>query len=267
MSGNCRVLVLGAGKMIEAILMGLAQTENLKDWGIYTPSQLSAKDLALKTGARFVSGLDEISRPEMVLIGCKPQQLPDLAKDLNGRFSDSLFISILAAVEEDDQLKTLKAKSLVRVMPNLSVKFREGVSLVTSRSASAAELTKVQSLFFLLGEAPVMDEASFEEITLLTGSGPALFYEFTQVLAKNFSSLDSETREKLARKVLKGAAMSASHDQANLQTMIDAVTSKGGVTIAVLEKWREHKMSQLLQDGISAGLKRTQELKNIIRRS
>lgn len=251
--------------MVGAMIEGLGPSIVPSEWGIYSPSGVSAKQLAVKVGAKHVTDLDSIS-PDWVIIGCKPQQLKELAVSIKGKFENALYISLLAAIPERDQLNTLGVRRLVRVMPNMSVRFNVGVTLLSSISAPD-ELGEVQKLFSRLGMARVMDEESLQELTLLTGSGPALFYEFTQDLSRCFSSLDGPSREALARQVLLGAGISASKENLPLGTMIDAVTSKGGVTIAVLESWRGRKFIEVLKVGITAGLKRTQELMQAILQS
>jgi pyrroline-5-carboxylate reductase len=260
-----KVLVLGAGKMVEAILTGLKKTENLSGWMIYSPSGTSASRLAGKVGAGFVKDLDEVKSPDWVMVGCKPQQLKELKETLRGRFKDSLFISILAALSEEDQMKTLGVKSLIRVMPNLPVEFNEGVVLLSS-STSTDRLDSFRSYFSRLGEALIVQEQELEELTLLTGSGPAFFYEFTLNLSRGFSSLTEEQRENLAKQVLKGAGVAVKNSSLSLSLMTDAVTSKGGVTIAVLEEWRRRGLLDLLKKGILAGKMRTEEIKSLLRK-
>lgn len=259
-----KVLVLGAGKMVEGILTGLKKGQNLSEWHIYSPSGTSAAKLAGRVGARFINDLALIKNPDWVLVGCKPQQLKELSSMLNGRFKESLFVSILAALTEEDQRTQLGAPYLIRCMPNLPVEFNEGVVLLASESAKS-RLSSFQSLFSKLGTCLIVNEKELEELTLLTGSGPAFFYEFTKNLAESFESLSQEERETLARGVLRGAARSVSQGKKSLSELTDSVTSKGGVTIAVLEEWRKEGLLTLLKKGIAAGLKRTEEIKELIR--
>jgi len=262
-----KMLVLGAGKMTEAILMGLKSKMDLGDVHIFSPSGVSAAKLAEKVGAQHLASVDKFTNPDYVLIGCKPQQLVELNKIIGNQFNHSLFISMLAALPEADQCSVLGAKKLVRIMPNLPVGLGEGVTLISSQSAPES-LQKVQALFNLLGEAPIVSEAELEDLTILTGSGPALFYEFARNLASCFSSLNEKQREILVRKVLSGAALTTtSTPQILLSEHISAVTSKGGVTIAVLEEWRKEGMSELLKKGVDAGKIRSQELKKLIPQS
>lgn len=264
-NSSSTVLVLGAGKMVEAILKGLNKTENLSEWMIYSPSGVSAQKLAAKVGARAVTDLSVVRNPDWILIGCKPQQLKDLKITLNGMFKETLFVSILAALSEKDQLETLEVQELIRIMPNLPVEFNQGVTLLSSESASE-RLSSFNALFGKLGISIVVKENEFEELTLLTGSGPAFFYEFTLRLSESFSSLDSNQRENLAKQVLRGAATAVSNRSDSLSEMTDAVTSKGGVTIAVLEAWRGQGLVEVIKSGIKQGLERTKELKTLLQK-
>lgn len=258
------VLVLGAGKMVEAILTGLKKTENLSDWMIYSPSGTSAGKLAGKVGARAINDLSVVKNPDLVMIGCKPQQLQDLKVTLGGRFQESLYVSLLAAVSEEDQKEILGVKDLIRMMPNLPVEYNEGVTLLASVSAKG-RLSSFQSLFSKLGTCLIVEETELEELTLLTGSGPAFFYEFASHLAASFESLDEEKREKLVRQVLKGSSRSVSQRTETLGQLTDSVTSKGGVTIAVLSHWRENGIAEFVRKGVEAGKKRALEIRDSLR--
>ena len=259
-----RVLVLGAGKMTQGLLQGLKVTENLSEWMIYSPSGTSAQNLAARVGARFISDLSSVKNPDWILVGCKPQQLSDLKALIKDQFSDSLFVSMLAALSESEQSRILGTKELIRIMPNLPVEFNEGVTLLASNSASG-RLGSFQALFSKLGLSLTVTEAELEELTLLTGSGPAFFYEFARGLAGSFDSLDESSREKLVRQVLKGAAKSTSVNPETLLALTDKVTSKGGVTIAVLNFWRSADFAGKLRDGIKAGKQRAEEIRSTLR--
>lgn len=260
-----RVLVLGAGKMVDAILSGLKSSEDLSEWMIFSPSGISAAKLAQKVGAQAVTDLSSVTNPDWILIGCKPQQLPDLKVTLQGRFQDSLFVSLLAALSEDDQRQILGVKELIRVMPNLPVEYNEGVSLLSSHSAKG-NLSTIETLFQKLGTAVILEENELEELTLLTGSGPAFFYEFAAKLAENFQSLDTAQRENLVKQVLIGSSAVIKNQEKSLSELTNAVTSKGGVTIAVLEEWRSLGLKEFLKKGIEKGLKRSAEIKTLLRK-
>lgn len=261
-----KVLVCGAGKMVEAILEGLKAEMDLSQFYLYSPSGKSAMELSKKVGAQYVASPQELKEVSWVWIGCKPQQLGDLAKILKGQFPQATFVSMLAALPETDQMKTLGISKLIRIMPNQPVKFKKGVTLISSRSAQA-DIHRVKTLFSLVGLAQEVKEEELEELTLLTGSGPAFFYEFARDLSASFTSLSEAERENLARMVLQGAGVSSAQSEETLTTMINSVTSKAGVTIAVLEKWRALNLKHLIQEGVKRGKERSKEIKDSLLRS
>lgn len=257
-----KVLVCGAGKMVEAILEGLQNEMDLSQFYIYSPSGVSAKNLAQKVGANWVASPQEVAQPEWVWVGCKPQQLKELGATLGGHFEHSIFVSMLAAIPESYQCQLLGIKKLIRIMPNLAVRYKSGVTLISSLSATDS-LPRIRTLFSLLGLAQEVTESELEELTLLTGSGPAFFYEFAKTLSESFTSLSQTQRENLARHVLQGAAITCQKGDGKLDDLISSVTSKGGVTIAVLEKWRSSGMKELTLRGIERGKERSLELKGL----
>ncbi len=261
-----KVLVLGAGKMVEAILTGLKGEMDLSHFYLFSPSGESAKKLSQSIGCQYLSELNSDLNPDWVWVGCKPQQLKQLSAFIGDKFSHSVFVSMLAALPEADQCKILNIKKLIRIMPNMGVKHKKGVTLISSHSAQD-ELKKIQSIFSTTGLAQITTETELEELTLLTGSGPALFFEFSKVLAKSFTSLAQHERELLVRMVLQGVGDSVKNDQANLDELTNAVTSKGGVTIAVLEDWRQRHFFDFVKIGIEAGKKRSVEIKENLLRS
>jgi pyrroline-5-carboxylate reductase len=236
--------------MVVSILAGMS-AEGVSSWGIVSKSGVSAKRLADQFGMQFCENISDFPNPDWILLGCKPQQIKEIV------IPDVPVMSLLAAIPEQTQKEILKVSHLIRVMPNLPVKTRTGVTLLSSSSKQLLKMP--EELFSRLGVTKTLSEKELEELTLLTGSGPALFYEFAKTLAASFTSLTADEREALARAVLQGSA--ASLDESTLQSMIDAVTSKGGVTIAVLEEWRRKGLSDVLESGVKNGLRRTEELK------
>jgi pyrroline-5-carboxylate reductase len=245
-----RVLVIGAGKMVLSIVAGLP-AESLSSWGVISKTGVSAKNLASQFGLKHVENILDFPNPDWIILGCKPQQLKEIS------IPDVPVMSLLAAIPEKTQKEILKVSHLVRVMPNLPVRHRSGVILISSTSKQLLKMP--EELFSKLGLVKTLPENELEELTMLTGSGPALFYEFAKSLAQSFHSLDETTREQLVKAVFKGSADSLGEE--SLGGMIEAVTSKGGVTIAVLEEWRKKGLDQVMKAGVESGIKRTEELK------
>jgi len=248
--------VLGAGKMTQAIFIGLSQKIDGRSFTFYTPSMTSAKDLASQTNGNFSKDIPDHIEADFLWLGLKPQGLESLRGLGEQISSKTIVISMLAAIDEKTQMDILGVKKLIRVMPNLPVKYNQGVTLIASESAPEA-LEEVCDLFNLVGEGHILSENDLEKLTLLTGSGPAFIYEFIKILSSHF---DHANAEALVRSVLLGSAETVKNEDSSLQKLIDSVTSKGGVTIAVLNKWRENGLSDLVAAGIMSGKARSAEL-------
>ncbi len=260
-----KILVLGAGKMIEGILTGLQKKMDLSEVLIFSPSGLSAQKLAKKLGAKWAQDIQQTD-PDMILVGCKPQQIRELKRLIGDKFSEVPAMSILAAISEKTQREILGLSKLIRIMPNLAVAFNEGVSLVSSSSAPEF-LPKIQEMFSHLGHVEMVSEKELEDLTLLTGSSAAFFYEFAHYLAESFGSLDPERREGLIRKVLMGASSTLKNSHEGLEELIGNVTSKGGVTIAVLEEFRRQGLDESVKAGVAKGHERARNLSSSILQS
>ena len=260
-----RVLVLGAGKMMGAILEGLKNGQDLSQWMIYSPSGKSAKELAQKVGAKYIQTPSEAGIPTHIFVACKPQQLQGLKDTIQETFNGCTFISLLAAVSEEHQKRILNASKLIRVMPNLPVAYCQGVSLISS-TLPRSEVDFVIELFSKIGKSLLVSESELEDLTLLTGSGPALFYQFSQDLLSNFSSLSRPEKEELISQVMIGSGVMANSSEQPMSELTKSVTSKGGVTIAVLDEWQKNGFSQIVREGILKGKKRALEITDLLRK-
>jgi pyrroline-5-carboxylate reductase len=254
-----KVLVLGAGKMVGAFLEGISHSQDLSNWMIYSPTGISAKNLAVKFNMDFIQDLGKVPLPDLILVGCKPQQLANLKQLIGERFNECLFLSLLAAVSEKNQLNILKAKRLIRIMPNLSIAVNRGVILASSESAPK-DLVLLKDLLSAIGKTIIVSDSELDELTLLTGSGPALFFYLAQNLVNSFDSLDSDFREDILREVLIGAGALLDKNNKKFSQLITEVSSKGGVTGAILTEWNNSNFPLMVSKGIRAGLNRANSI-------
>lgn len=172
----------------------------------------------------------------LILLGCKPQQLADVAADLTGQLGPQVsLLSILAGVP----LARLRAAfpqvgPIVRCMPNLPVRIGKGVAILhAATETDAAARTQATDLCARLGLVEWLDdEALFDAATALSGCGPAFVYRFIDALAAAGArlGLDPAAAARMALATVEGAALSAAAGEGSPAAMADAVASKGGMT-------------------------------------
>ena len=267
------IVAFGCGNMASAVLNGL--WEGLNDsghpghWTLYTPSQTRALILADKFHGSCLKNLETIPNADIYILGMKPQQLESFAKEVEGKIpSGALVISMLAGVEIELLQRRLSHQKIMRVMPNTPCKLGLGVLPFYA----AANVLDHDIHWPILNQAfmsfnKVVECRQESDLNLLTpysGSGPAYFYEFVQVLADDLSSRGIDPQ--LARDVLiqtcLGAATMMSSESDSPQVLRDRVTSKAGVTAAALEVLQrpEGGLSDLISQSLDAALKRNAEL-------
>ena len=105
-------------------------------------------------------------------------------------------------------------------------------------------------------------------ITPVSGSGPALVFEWTNILASFLKSggLDEKQSLDMAIDTIIGSATLMKQNATNLselESLRDQVTSKGGVTAVLLDTIAEEGQKELLQKALSSAKARSIELSKI----
>ena len=225
------LLIIGCGNMGGAMLAGwLAAGEAPGRFSVLDPALAAAPDgVALYRDAAEVPGAHDA-----VLLGFKPQQLGALEPGLQGLTAGRTVFSLLAGIT-CAQLEAAFPAGLahVRVMPNLAAAIRKSPVILSARGLAEPARAAAFALFDALGSAVWLeDEARFDLVTALAGSGPGFVYRFIDALAGAATDLglDAPTAARLALATVEGAAALAAASDAPPATLADRVASPGGMT-------------------------------------
>lgn len=174
---------------------------------------------------------EDVTPADTLLIGVKPQSLseiaPAAARLVDGR---TTILSILAGVERQALAALFPdARRIVRVMPNLPVRFGKGVVAVQAEHGPFAD---IDALMAPLGLVEWIGEEDFALVTALSGSGPAFIYRFIDALAEGATQLGLEPglARRMAVATAEGAAIAAAQSEEPPAVLADRVASKGGST-------------------------------------
>ena len=222
-----RLWLIGCGKMAGAMLSrwieGGVVAANAVD-------VVNRTDRDLPAGVRQGRELPDGPLPDAVMLGVKPQQLGDVTTRFGERLADvPLVLSILAGTRTASLATAFPGAAIVRVMPNLPVAIGKGVVALHGD----VDHTSIDALMAPLGLVEwIVDEAQFDAVTALSGSGPAFLYRFVGALAAGGAALglDPAQADRLARATMDGAAAQAAADPRSLHDMAEAVASPGGST-------------------------------------
>jgi pyrroline-5-carboxylate reductase len=229
-----RLLIIGCGNMGGAMLAGwLAAGEAPERFAVLDPALERAPE-----GVALYRGTEEAIAAgayDVVLLGLKPQQLAALAPGLQGLCGSGVTVcSLLAGITLAQLAEAFpKARAHVRAMPNLAAAIRKSPVILAESGLDAAARASLFARFDALGTALWLgDEAQFDLVTALAGSGPGFVYRFIDALAGAAAELGLERglAERLALATVEGAALLAASADTPPAILADRVASPGGMT-------------------------------------
>lgn len=193
-------------------------------------------------GVRTVTALPQGEAPRFVMLGVKPQKLDEVVPGLTPHVgAGTILVSLLAGVGAATLRERFEqARAIIRVMPNLPVAERQGVTALYSEDDDAEARDQVEALMATLGLAPwCRDETAFSAIGAVAGSGPAYVARFAAALATGGEGLglDPELARAIAAQTLIGTAAMAAHGEP-MPEIARRVASPKGTTeqgLAVLD--------------------------------
>ena len=217
-------------------------------------------------GVRTVTDLPDGPSPMRCVLGFKPQKLDEIAPRLAPRLSEeTVVLSMLAGVEAAT-LRALfpKVKAVLRIMPNLPVSERQGVTALYSTDVEDEHRERIKFLFGLLGLAVWTEsEAEFGAIGALAGAGPAYVARFVAALASAGveRGLEPDASARIALQTVLGTATLATARGEDMASLARRVASPKGTTeagLAVLDEG--DALEQLIARTLEAAARRSAEL-------
>ena len=253
--------LVGCGNMAGAMLRRWIEAGSLAPEAVFV---VNRQDRDLPAGVRQGRAFPTDTAPSpYLLLGVKPQQL-DAIPALPALPGTTL-ISILAGVDSATLERRFPDYAVVRAMPNLPVALGKGVvALHGTRSA------EIDALMRPLGLAEwIEDEALFDAVTALAGSGPGFVYRFIDALADAGAALGlpAGQAQRLALATVEGAGLLASEAGEPPALLADRVASPGGSTregLNILD--RDDALKTLLRDTLAAATRRNAQMADEARR-
>jgi len=261
---NLKIAVLGCGNMASPIVKAIALEFGDVEFHTYTPSGSKSVSLAADINGNHHDVLRTIPRVDYWLIACKPQQLEQLVQDLGEDFKEQNIISILASTNIQTLKLSFSTKKIIRIMPNTPALYGQGISLYLSSSEiSETENLQIKHLFGACGELiEVANEREFDELTVFSGSGPAYIFRFALGYYKKMIQMgySQDLSRKLLNQLFLGSAVLMDNSLDDLQTMVDNVTSKGGVTIEAVNILEENRLDESIGTSIDSAIRRNKQI-------
>ncbi|MCO6435583.1 MAG: pyrroline-5-carboxylate reductase [Phycisphaerae bacterium] len=262
--------VIGAGNAAEGIVHSILRNTVLFDERMIASDPAEARRELF--ARRFNIAVTDDNRnlvenSYILILAVKPQQFAEVGKGIADLIrAEHLIVSIMAGVSTatiEAAFAPTEAR-VVRAMPNLPVHVGAGVAgICRGKHAQEVDLLRAQRIFEAGGRCIVLDDEDLmDAVTAVSGSGPAYFYYFVEMLtaAGEQAGLSRPQAEALAKHACLGAAkmMIESGDPPNV--LREKVTSPGGTTQAALETMQKHGVFDHVVEGVLAAWRRGREL-------
>lgn len=260
MADRVELLIVGGGKMGEALLGGLlAAGRGAESVCVSEPVAARREELASRYG---VAVADDVAPSAGAILATKPDVIPAVAAAVAAAGTDRI-LSIAAGVT----LATLDAAAgsgtpIVRAMPNTPALVSEGAAAICgNHQATDADLGWAEEILGAVGRVVRVPEHLMDAVTGLSGSGPAYVFLVAEAMieAGVLMGLSRPVAAELANQTLLGAATLLAEGRSPADLRAD-VTSPGGTTAAGLRELERHGVRAAFAAAVEAATRRSAEL-------
>lgn len=261
-----RITFVGGGNMAKAIIGGLAG-RGFDPRSIYAvdPNRAQIDDLVASFDINGLLALDESAASSDIIIwALKPQVMKEVVSSLRILNRDAVHVSIAAGIRTGALAAWTGSDRIVRIMPNTPALIGVGVSGLYARGElSTTVRDQVELIASTIGSYFwVEEESEMDDVTAISGSGPAYVFHFLEGYQRAIESLGygAERSRELAIAVAEGALALAKHKAIDFKTLREQVTSKGGTTEAAIRQLDVGKTQDAMKHAIDAAKDRAREM-------
>ncbi len=268
---NNKIAFIGFGNMARALAEGAINA------GILSKANIIVSSPGLRNGTRTTgfsvaeSNQQAAQFGNIIILGTKPDKIQDICKDISDtiktRKNKPLLVSIAAGVSTATIETYLQCDQLpiARVMPNTPVEVGLGASgIYTNPYVTEDQLKVINAILESSGIAVHMDnEDDLDKITAISGSGPAYFLLFQELITASAEKLglDRDVATRLVAQTMLGTSMLTRKTNLDFNESRQRVTSTGGTTAAAINRFISGGLEKIVDDAVNAAYQRAVELR------
>ncbi|MCA1030274.1 pyrroline-5-carboxylate reductase [Bacillus timonensis] len=253
-----RMLIIGAGRMAEAIIEGVLVRESDQFELIVTNSGNKQKLRKLSDKFNIQTELDWykiVSKVDVILIAAPPNVHEELLKQLSTLISDQLIVTIAAGIDPTYlQARLPKGTPVCWMMPNTAAKVQKSMTTyVCGAHVTDSHREIIHCILNSIGESEELSEEEVHDLTAITGSAPAFLYTFVEALVESSKTygIKEEQARNLVINMVSGSAKML-QTEGTPSELKDQVTTPGGSTAAGLDILSQHHFKEILKKAVEA---------------
>lgn len=265
---NTQVAMLGAGKMGGILLQAFLKNRLFPAQNVRATVQHAerANQLAAQWGiAVTTDNLEAARSSDLILLGVKPQTVPELIEQIRPALTPGKLIVSFAASVKTAAIEAAAGVDLgvIRAMPNTPSLLGCGATaLCRGRFVRDEQLLVAQRIFSSVGRTVTVEEKHMDAVTGLSASGPAFIYIILESLAEAGVKvgLPRDIATLLAAQTTLGAATMVLETGSHPALLKDAVTTPAGCTIDGILELEEGGLRVTLIKAVMRAAQRAREL-------
>lgn len=263
-----RVAFIGSGAMAEAMMSGMLAQQLIEPQDIVASGPREERGAALRDKyaiTAITNNLSAIEGAGVIVLSVKPQVLPVVMQELNGRLvPEMLALSIIAGARMETIIKGLHHFAVVRSMPNTPAQVGLGITVWTaSPEVTATQRAQATAILGACGEQVyVEDEDYLDMATAISGNGPAYVFLFLEALvdAGVHLGFSRHVAEQLVLQTMRGSVEYVLRSPEHLARLRNQVTSPGGTSAEALYYLEKAGFRTALSRAVWAGYQRSVQL-------
>jgi len=252
--------IIGAGNMGRAIASRIDKRTLISDVTKKRLHSIKKKHILIARG-----NIDLTKRSNIIILSVKPQNIIEVLKEIAPFLKGKLLISIAAGIETKSIEKIIGGSiRVIRVMPNMALQVGKGISAITcGKFAKKKDVKTTLKIFSKMGEVIEVKEKFMDAVTAVSGSGPAYYFLFTDILEAAACSLGLKKplARKLAMATFIGSAASIDNSNASMKDFIKKIASKGGTTESALKIFKKRHLETIVVEAVKAAQDRSRYLR------
>lgn len=261
------IAFIGGGAMGEAMVRCLL-TKKVADQQDIVVSDVShqrrellSREYGVNTTANNSKAVKEA---DLVILAVKPQNLAQVAADIQGLSPHQLVLSIVAGANLATLRSSLNYPRVVRAMPNMPAQIGEGMTIWTATAETEqGQRILAETVLAALGkQIYVADEKYLDMATALVGSGPAYVFLFIEALidAGVHIGMARDMAQELAVQTVLGSTLTVEKTGKHPAQLRNMVTSPGGTTTEALFQLEKGRFRSVILEAVTAAYEKSKRL-------
>ena len=252
--------IIGAGNMGMAMALRINKRTLISDVSKKRLCSIREKHILVTR-----NNIDLTKRSDIIILSVKPQNITEVLKEIAPFLKGKLLISIAAGIQTKSIEKIIGGSiRVIRVMPNMALQVGKGISAIAcGKFAKKKDLETTLKIFSKMGKVVEVKEKFMDAVTAVSGSGPAYYFLFTDILEASARSLGlkKDLAKKLAMATFIGSAASIDNSNISMKDLVKKVASKGGTTESALKIFKKRHLETIVAEAVKAAQDRSRCLR------